>query len=287
MNSTKRFLVIAAMLGLAAGLIACSTLTVSTDFDPAANFSQYKTFTVMPLEQFQNNTITADRIKAAITQALQARGLQPASEAADLQISVFKPAVIGSGEQQVVANDANERARGVEVEFTAVPIQGLRLSGSVGYLDAIYTSFVTNLTGKPVSPSNPCGGVVDRSDKSNPTCYLVPTRSPKWTTRFDVSYEFDLNGKGTLTPAASWSLESDHFTDTTNAPQGFQPTYSIFDASLNYDDPSGRWRISLWGKNLTDKAHRLSAVPTAGLLTQLYFAQPRTYGVELRVKLGE
>ena len=89
MNNTKRFLVIAATLGLVAGLIACSTLTVSTDFDPAANFSQYKTFTVMPLEQFQNNTITADRIKAAITQALQARGLTPAAEGADLQIQVF------------------------------------------------------------------------------------------------------------------------------------------------------------------------------------------------------
>jgi hypothetical protein len=89
MNSTKRFLVIAATLGLAAGLVACSSLTVSTDFDPAANFGQYKTFTVMPLEQFKNNTITADRIKAAITQALQARGLQPASGTADLQISVF------------------------------------------------------------------------------------------------------------------------------------------------------------------------------------------------------
>jgi hypothetical protein len=89
MNSTKRFLVVAAALGLAAGLVACSSLTVSTDFDPAANFGQYKTFTVMPLEQFKNNTITADRIKAAITQALQARGLQPASETADLQISVF------------------------------------------------------------------------------------------------------------------------------------------------------------------------------------------------------
>jgi hypothetical protein len=62
---------------------------VSTDYDPAANFAQYKTFTVMPLEQFKNNTITADRIKAAITQALQAKGLQPTSDTADLQIQVF------------------------------------------------------------------------------------------------------------------------------------------------------------------------------------------------------
>ncbi len=89
MNNARRFLVIAATLGLVAGLIACSTLTVSTDFDPAANFGQYKTFTIMPLEQFKEIPLTGDRIKAAITQALQARGLQPASEAADLQIQVF------------------------------------------------------------------------------------------------------------------------------------------------------------------------------------------------------
>jgi hypothetical protein len=89
MNNTKRFLAVAAALGLVAGLIACSTLTVSTDFDPAATFGQYKTFTVMPLEQFKNIPITADRIKMAITQALQARGLQPAAEGADLQIQVF------------------------------------------------------------------------------------------------------------------------------------------------------------------------------------------------------
>jgi len=89
MNNTKRFLVIAAVLGLATGLVACSTVTVSTDYDPAANFAQYKTFTIMPLEQFKNIPITADRIKMAITQAMQARGLQPASGPADLEVNVF------------------------------------------------------------------------------------------------------------------------------------------------------------------------------------------------------
>jgi len=89
MNNTKQFLAVAAALGLVAGLMACSTVTVSTDYDPAANFSQYKTFTIMPLTQFEKIPLTADRIKAAITQALQAKGLQSASDTADLQIQVF------------------------------------------------------------------------------------------------------------------------------------------------------------------------------------------------------
>jgi len=72
-----------------------------------------------------------------------------------------------------------------------------------------------------------------------------------------------------------------------NVSQGHQTAYDIWDASLTYVEPRGRWRVSLWGKNLNDAAHRLSAVPTAGVLTQLYFAEPRTYGVELRVNLGQ
>ena len=32
-----------------------------------------------------------------------------------------------------------------------------------------------------------------------------------------------------------------------------------------------------------DQRYILSAVPTAGLFTQLYFADPRTYGIDLTV----
>lgn len=203
----------------------------------------------------------------------------------DLQVSVFRPATVGTGEEQVVANNANERARGVEVELTVLPIENLTVSASVGYLDADYTSFVANLSGGAATAANPCGGLRDRSKKG--PCLLVPTRVPELTSRVDVSYDFELAGGGTITPNIAWSREGSHFTDTLNAPQGFQTAYDIWDASITYVEPKGRWRASLWGKNLNDAAHRLSVVPTAGVLTQLYFAEPRTYGVELRVNLGE
>ncbi|WP_337189133.1 TonB-dependent receptor [Phenylobacterium sp.] len=201
----------------------------------------------------------------------------------DLQISTFRPAASGSGEEQVVANNANQRARGVEFEVTVLPIENLTVSASVGYLDSKYTSFVANLSGGAATPANPCGGLQDRSQKG--PCYLEPTRVPDITSRIDVSYDFDLANGATLTPNVAWSHEGAHFTDTLNAPQGYQKAYNIWDASITYVEPKGRWRASLWGKNLGDVAHRLSVVPTAGVLTQLYFAEPRTYGLELRVNL--
>ncbi|HVI33908.1 MAG TPA: TonB-dependent receptor [Phenylobacterium sp.] len=203
----------------------------------------------------------------------------------DLQVSIFRPAASGTGEEQVVANNADERARGVEVELTVLPVPNLTLNASVGYLDAEYTSFVANLTGRPASATNPCGGTIDRSQKG--PCYLEPTRVPDWTSRIDATYDIELAGGGRISPFVAWSYEDAHFTDTLNAPQGFQKAYHVWDASLTYEAPSGRWQATLWGKNLGDVAHRLSVVPTAGVLTQLYFAEPRTYGVELRMVLGE
>ncbi len=86
MDKVRRLLVVTAALGLAAGIVACSTVTVSTDFDPAAAFGQYKTFGFAPMKEF--NDIVAGRVETAITQALEGRGLKKAAEKPDLVVEV-------------------------------------------------------------------------------------------------------------------------------------------------------------------------------------------------------
>lgn len=58
---------------------ACSTLRVSVDYDPATDFSRYKTFTlkhgVAPPDPF-----AADRLDVALTSALTAKGLTRVAE---------------------------------------------------------------------------------------------------------------------------------------------------------------------------------------------------------------
>lgn len=187
-----------------------------------------------------------------------------------LQIQVFRPAASGSGEESITANAAEERARGIELELTAIPVPNLTLELSVGYLDAEYTSFLSDLNGDGVATDN---------------TFLEPSRTPDWTIRVGASYEFSLGRWGTLTPDVAYYYEDDHYTETLNVAQGFQKGYKLVDASLNYVTADGRWRVSLWGKNLTDEVHVLSAVPTAGLLTQLYHGLPRTAGIEIGVNL--
>jgi iron complex outermembrane receptor protein len=185
----------------------------------------------------------------------------------NLQVGAFIP---GGGLQAAIVNNAFERAQGLELEVTALPIDRLSLTASVGLLDANYTSFMADIFGTGVT-----------KDFS----YLRPTRAPKWTMRFAGSYEFDLGGHGTLTPTMSVEYETSHYTELTNNPVGFQDAYAMFDASLVYNEPRGRWQLALWGKNLNSALYRLSAVPSSGYFTQLYFGNPATYGVDLNFKL--
>jgi iron complex outermembrane receptor protein len=170
------------------------------------------------------------------------------------------------------ANTGKERARGVEAQARAIPIPGLRLSASVGYLDAEYTSFKTFRNNAPFD-------CVAQGCK--------PVRSPDWTVRLDGAYDIRTE-IGTFTPSVGFTYTSSFFTDTFNEPFGRVGAYSTVDAAVAYEDPTGRWGASLWAKNLTDKRYLLGTFYSAPLGAQTYyFADPKTYGVELHVKLGQ
>lgn len=205
----------------------------------------------------------------------------------DLQVGAFRPVSGGTGQQSFTANSAFERARGVELQVTALPIENLQINAAVGYLDARYTSFKAALS--YAFPGRVCNGVVggipieqDHADENDP-CFLVPARAPTWTAKVDVAYVFDLGELGTVRPSLVWSHETSHYTNLTNAPQGYQPTYSKWDADITYEHPSGDWRLSVFGKNLTDEVHLYNSNPIAGLFTVNYYQPPRTWGVELGV----
>jgi hypothetical protein len=63
---------------LATALMSCSSVAVKSDFDPNANFAQYKTFDFMPHRT--GNPLNNKRVEAAIEQELIAKGLQKQTE---------------------------------------------------------------------------------------------------------------------------------------------------------------------------------------------------------------
>jgi hypothetical protein len=88
----RRPLAISILSAVMVGACASTGTRVVTAYDPDADFSQFQTFQfVSPLstdERGQRSTISVQLI-AATTRELQARGMQPVSSGADLQIDFF------------------------------------------------------------------------------------------------------------------------------------------------------------------------------------------------------
>jgi hypothetical protein len=89
----KKLLLLAVSAGLLAG---CSSVSVSRDYDTAADFSTLKTFTWQHAEQPKtgdpriDNDLHDERIRKAVDNALSARGFQPTDRAdADLLVAYF------------------------------------------------------------------------------------------------------------------------------------------------------------------------------------------------------
>ena len=63
--------------------------------------------------------------------------------------------------------------------------------------------------------------------------------------------------------------------------------YTVADASIGYETPDGRWRFSLWGRNLTDTTYRTHNIvivvnPNPLVAASLdTYARPRTFGASV------
>jgi len=173
---------------------------------------------------------------------------------------------VNSGLVNYIANVAAATVDGVEVEATLLPFPNLALTGSLGYLDARYDSYPS------LFPSNPSAAVGLR---------LV--RAPKWTYAIAATHDLSLGSAGTLSSRVSLTYNGK--TTANDANNYFVPSWHLLDASLSWSpvSPSGL-KVSVWGKNLTNKTYAVTGTYVGGLFTDLYQALPRRYGVEVSYK---
>jgi iron complex outermembrane receptor protein len=122
--------------------------------------------------------------------------------------------------------------KGVELEASLTPVDGLSIDGSVGYLDFKYTR-VDPLT------------LVEAGMKA-------PFNN-KWQASAGIQYAADLGGKGTLTPRLDWSYQSNFYYNSVNTPLDLVAGRSLFNGRLTYTSSDDVWSISAAVTNLFDK----------------------------------
>jgi iron complex outermembrane recepter protein len=148
----------------------------------------------------------------------------------------------------VTSNAGQATFKGVEFEFNArlgesFATDGDRLnfSGAVGYIDAQYDEYITNIASVPTD-------VADFRQVQN---------TPEWTASGTLAYMTPL-GAGRLNLGTTLSYRSSINQFEIPNPYIDQAGYALWDASIVYTAPDDRWSIGLYGKNLTDKEYKTS-----------------------------
>jgi iron complex outermembrane receptor protein len=151
----------------------------------------------------------------------------------------------------VTTNAGKASFKGLEAEFVATLFRNdagsrLNFSGTLGYLDAKYDSFVTN-----ISTASTVTTVRGPFDVAN---YRRIQNTPKWTTSGTLDFSTSMAG-GRLSASTTVSWRSKTYQFETPSPFLDQKGYALFDAHLVWSSPDDRYTIGLHGKNLTDKQY--------------------------------
>ncbi len=169
---------------------------------------------------------------------------------------------------QVLVNAGDAKAKGFELEATAVPIQAVTLTANVGYLDFKYT----RLDPRYVAAGN-----------------TLATQRPKWTGMFAAQYvsppvfgdaHFNLRGD------ANYRAAHDGSGNILFRNIGRIPKSLLLNGRLALEDialGSAKGSVAVWGKNLTNEDHR-RYILGLGVVYAASYEPARTFGVDFTVE---
>jgi iron complex outermembrane recepter protein len=176
-----------------------------------------------------------------------------------------------------VVDQGTVRAKGFELEVTALPARGLIIGGNLGYTDVSYP-FVT----PDVLAGN--GGT------------LRPTTRPKWTGSVYASYETPpLFGEATLNlrmdamNRGRLNHDSNNrflYADRSNASVQNVPGFWMINgraALRNFDLGGVKAELAVWGKNITNRRD-VTFVLATPLATTANYVTARTFGIDLGIE---
>ncbi len=178
--------------------------------------------------------------------------------------------MVGDISNVLITNAAEAFTQGLEFDFTAMVTDNLTLDGSAAWIRTEYDEYENAPCPKPPGPS--CvDGAQDLSGKQMDNAprttfslgaeYRDAVRDTpiEWFARADASYRSTAKLDTFLTDAST------------------QDSYTLWNARFGFEAP-GDWRLTLWGRNLTDKAYAFMGDRNDDGL-QMIKGLPRTFGL--------
>ncbi len=139
-------------------------------------------------------------------------------------------------------NAGNATIEGLELEVTAVPVEGLELNAALGLLDSEYTKWTAALSTCAAQGLT----TVDQYLK------LPLKQAPDWSYRVGANYSHDLGQRGVVSLGADYSAKDDHYNNLCASPGIRVQDYEFLNAQLRWENTAGNVLVTLAGNNLTD-----------------------------------
>jgi len=156
----------------------------------------------------------------------------------DMQVEASIPAPnLATQQQLAILNVGEAELSGLELEVDYLAHDYWKLSANLGLLDADFKKFTADLYGD--------GIIADETG-------LDMRRAPKWTASLHSTIDIPV-GQGNISWRISYTWQDDYETTLNNHPGTEVDAHGMLDSSLSYDIAS--WRLSLFGRNLTDEDH--------------------------------
>ncbi|MBP7704023.1 MAG: TonB-dependent receptor [Caulobacter sp.] len=175
--------------------------------------------------------------------------------------------------ESIIGNAGEAKIEGFEAEALWIVGGGFRVNANVAYLDARFEENMTDLTSDGVD--NP----TDNSD-------LPMIYAPEWSGSLGVTWSRDIS-VGELTINANAVYTDDMYTSggVVNRVSDVQvrPSNTLYDATISLEGNAG-WKVSLWGKNLTDEDVINNTFGLGALGELRVYQPPRTWGLEVGYK---
>jgi iron complex outermembrane receptor protein len=159
----------------------------------------------------------------------------------NLQVQNFNATTI----QFVTTNAGQLTTKGIDLDFGwRTPIEGLRFTGALAYLDAKYTKRFITGTG-----TDGIAGTADDPDINGRRA----ARAPEFAGNLAFDYTTPLSDALELGLSGNVAYSGSYFTSQNTFTDYKQPAYATVDGSISIGAPGGKWKLALIANNITDK----------------------------------
>lgn len=181
----------------------------------------------------------------------------------DLQVDFFNSQQFA----YVTENAGGSITSGAEWQADwATPMEGLTLSGSIGYLISEFTSF-ENFCYVGQRPDQGCTLMPGQNEADVRQNLDGNTRpgAPKWSGFLAANYERQIGNGLVFGVTANIQFKSETVLSS-NDPNATYESYRTYDANIRLSTVDGKWKLALIGKNLSDERAIRGAgnVPSTG-----------------------